>query len=79
MTAEPLFVDRGVFVDVTRDRIRWLVRMRWGAMVAALFGAGLGAFGWLPGLAWPVMAATAGAGLLYNLVLLARLRGRARP
>ncbi|MCB9611575.1 MAG: hypothetical protein H6722_03885 [Sandaracinus sp.] len=79
MTAEPLFVDRGVFVDVTRDRIRWLVRMRWGAMVAALFGAGLGAFGWLPGLAWPVMAATAGAGLLYNLVLLARLRGRAQP
>lgn len=79
MSTAPLFVDRDALVDVTRERIRWLVRMRWGAMLAALVGALLGSLGVIPGLSWPVMTVTALTGLAYNFVLLARLRGTASP
>ncbi len=79
MVAEPLFVNRGVVVDVTRDRIRWLIRMRWGAMTGALRGAALGPLGVPRGFWGPVRVATAAGGLAYNLVLLARLRGSAQP
>lgn len=79
MSTAPLFVDRDALVDVTRERIRWLVRMRWGAMLAALVGALLGSLGVIPGLSWPVMTITALTGLAYNFVLLARLRGSASP
>ncbi len=55
--------------DFTRERLRWLLRMRWVAMMAALVGALLGSLGMLGDVGWLAMLATAAFGLAYNLYL----------
>ncbi|MBX3251620.1 MAG: hypothetical protein KF901_30860 [Myxococcales bacterium] len=73
---DPLFGERGDAVDATVERIRWLVRLRWGAMAGALLASLLAVVGVAPGVAWPVTSATALLGLAYNAWLHRGLRRR---
>ncbi|MEM9865302.1 MAG: hypothetical protein AAF938_27100, partial [Myxococcota bacterium] len=54
---------------VQRERIAWLIRLRWGAMLGAFGGVAAGLVGLVPGVAWPLAGATAVFGLCYNGVL----------
>ena len=75
----PLFLSRRGASDFTLDRMGWLIQLRWGAMSGAVLAAVLGLAGVFPGLAWPVMLATALAGYLYNFFLWRRHRAGAPP
>lgn len=61
-------------VDVTRDRVRWLVKLRWWAMAASAVATAGAVFGLVPGVAWELLAATTVAGTAYNCVLAFKLR-----
>ena len=55
--------------DYTAERLRWLVRLRWAALVCAGIGTALGAAGLLGDVAWRVMGTVAAAGTLFNLIV----------
>ena len=83
-SADARSVDHGFFApegpsDFSRDRLRWLVRLRWGAMLGAASGAVAGALGVVPSVAWPVMAVTAAVGTAYNFLLWRALRAGIAP
>src|SRR5687768_15258666 len=68
----PLFTERSLDPapdDFPLARLRWLVRLRWIALVGILGAAAVAAFGAVPGVSWPVLVATAAAAGVYNLLL----------
>ena len=65
--------------DVTRDRVRWLVQLRWVAMALSALATLAAVAGIVPGVRWEVLALTTGVGLLYNTVLALRLRRSGGP
>ena len=70
-----VFADSHERDDFTADRIRWLINLRWVAMVGVLVAAGLAFAGYFPGVAWPVLLFVVAAGAVYNYVLLRRAPG----
>lgn len=70
-----VFADSHERDDFTADRIRWLINLRWVAMVGVLVAAGLAFAGYFPGVAWPVLLLVVAAGAVYNYVLLRRAPG----
>lgn len=52
-----------------KDRVRWLIRLRWGAMLSASLGCVAGASGIVPGIAIRPMGAVVAFGLAYNFWL----------
>lgn len=79
MASEPnrssVFADSFERDDFTADRIRWLISLRWIAMVGVLVATGFAAAGYFPGVAWPVFLAVVAAGSVYNYLLLRRAPG----
>lgn len=67
-----VFADSFERDDFSVDRIRWLISLRWVAMVGVLFATGFVIAGHFPGVAWPVLLLVAAAGSAYNLFLLRR-------
>lgn len=55
--------------DFTLDRMRWLMRMRWFAMLGVWVAVAFAAFGVFPGMAWPLTAGVAAVGTAYNFLL----------
>ncbi|MEM7448607.1 MAG: ATP-binding protein [Myxococcota bacterium] len=55
--------------DFSLSRLRWIIRLRWYAMLGVVFAAGAAMIGLVPGLAWPVMLLTAACGSFYNFLL----------
>ncbi len=53
----------------TLDRMRWLMRLRWVAMLGVWAATALASSGLFPGTAWPVMAGVAAFGTSYNFLL----------
>lgn len=76
-TARPLFEppERDEFI---LPRLRWLVRLRWLAVAGITVAVGLTLAGYFPGTSWEVMAGTAGALALYNVLLWRGHRRHAR-
>jgi C4-dicarboxylate-specific signal transduction histidine kinase len=72
--AGELFPEHQGREDLTRARLAWLIRLRWVAMAGVLCATVLAATGAFPGVAWPVLAAVAVAGALYNFWLFQRHR-----
>ncbi|MEM9067873.1 MAG: ATP-binding protein [Myxococcota bacterium] len=70
----PLFLTDGDQGDFTRDRLHWLIRMRWVAMLGAMVATLLGFVGVLPSMAWGISLGAAGFGLAYNYYLWSSLR-----
>lgn len=67
------FVD-GERDDFSVDRLRWIIRLRWVALVFILCAAGSALLGFFPGVNWKVLLGTvAGAGI-YNFILWRRHR-----
>jgi signal transduction histidine kinase len=57
-------------LDEFRDsRVRWLIRLRWGAIFFIALGAVFSSIGIFPGLNGPVLAAIASIAASYNLIL----------
>jgi len=52
--------------DFSVDRLRWIIRLRWIALSGILGAATLAAFGFYPGVAWPVLVVTATGAGVYN-------------
>ncbi|MCA9531522.1 MAG: hypothetical protein KC543_15440 [Myxococcales bacterium] len=63
---EALVAPQGGGVAFSTERLRWLVQLRWVAMVGVALASVLAAVGFYPGAAWPLMAGTAAVGSLYN-------------
>jgi len=74
-TRSSVFADSFERDDFSADRIRWLIKLRWIAMVGVLLATGFAAAGYFPGVAWPVFLVVVAAGSTYNLVLLRRAPG----
>ncbi len=72
----PFLVDREAG-DFAWDRLRWLIRMRWVAMLGALMAGLLGYAGVLGDVAWRVMFGIALLGAGYNVYLWRNLRSDA--
>ena len=64
-----VFADRGRDDDFTADRIRWLISLRWIAMVVLLVATGFVLAGFFPGVAWPVLLLVVLCGSVYNYSL----------
>jgi len=62
--------------DFTGERMRWIVSLRWGAMVGAGAGCLVALLGLVPGVNVAVMGTTAVLGLAYNALLWRRIRRR---
>jgi signal transduction histidine kinase len=58
----------------TLQRLGWLIRLRWAALLGVVVAAALAASGAFPGVNWPVLALTASAVACYNLLLWLRHR-----
>lgn len=62
----------------TPERLAWLVRLRWMALLGIVLAGMLAAFGAFPGVSYPVLFATAAVATLYNAAMWRDLRrGRA--
>src|SRR5688500_2253277 len=63
---------------LTLERLAWLIRLRWFALVGIVLGGSLAAGGAFPGVNWRVLFATAAGAAFYNAVLFRELaRGQA--
>ena len=70
-TTQPgIFADQAVHDDFTADRIRWLIKLRWIAMLGVLVATSAVLGGFFPGVAWPVLVGVLVAGSVYNLWLI---------
>lgn len=70
-----VFADSLESDDFSADRIRWLISLRWVAMVGILIATGFAMTGYFPGVAWPVFIGVVVAGSAYNVILLGREPG----
>ncbi|HEY8431946.1 MAG TPA: hypothetical protein VIL20_26395, partial [Sandaracinaceae bacterium] len=60
--------------DISVDRSRWIVRLRWVAMAGVALAALASMWGFFPGVNWRVLLGVAAGGSIYNLVLWTRPR-----
>src|SRR5262245_12794815 len=56
------------------ERLSWLIRLRWVALLGILCAAAIASTGVFPGVNWAVLFATAAGGLTYNAVMWRDLR-----
>lgn len=78
-SAPSLFAERILTDDFTAQRLRWLIDLRWVAMIGVLVAAAFAATGAYPGIEWRVMLGVVGVGSVYNFILLRQhIAGRAR-
>jgi signal transduction histidine kinase len=56
-------------LGLTPDRLAWLVRLRWVALLGIVIGAALAALGAYPGVNWRVLFATAAGAAFYNALM----------
>lgn len=58
----------------TLARLRWLIRLRWLALLGIVVATSLAAYGAFPGVNWRVLAVTAAIAAAYNALLYAETR-----
>jgi hypothetical protein len=61
-------------VGFTPERLAWLVRLRWVALLGIVLAGTLAAFGAFPGVSYPVLFAVAFVATLYNAAMWRDLR-----
>jgi signal transduction histidine kinase len=60
--------------SLTPDRLAWLIRLRWMALLGIVAAGGLAALGAYPGVNWRVLFATAAGAAFYNAMMWRDLR-----
>jgi signal transduction histidine kinase len=55
--------------SLTPDRLAWLIRLRWIALLGIVVAAALSAWGAYPGVNWRVLSATAAGAAFYNALM----------
>jgi len=58
----------------TLDRLKWLIRLRWLALLGVVLATVLAAYGAFPGVNWRVLAVTAALASAYNALLYSETR-----
>ncbi|MCA9576905.1 MAG: hypothetical protein H6726_06465 [Sandaracinaceae bacterium] len=74
--SSPLFGEPHAPGDFTTERLRWLIDLRFLAMLGVLIAAAFAFAGKYPGINWPVMLGVVVLGSSYNAVLRRRLQRR---
>jgi C4-dicarboxylate-specific signal transduction histidine kinase len=64
-----LFAGDSLAADFGVERLRWLIRLRWGALAGMFALSMCGLVGIVPGAAWQVIGGTVLVGIVYNSVL----------